>query len=419
MFILLFSLNSFVLRAEYAVNPSESSSINDKVLFNYYETEVLDRLKNLNTIVDFQTNEDVMDQVRRYVVVDRNGSKSILDRSNLYFPLIERLLFDNNLPSQLKSLAALESALNPDAHSYAGAAGLWQLMPETARELGLKVNKSIDERLDPVASSKAAINYIKKLYEMFGDWSLVLAAYNCGEYKIKALVEEKNSKDFNFLKSFLPRQTQLFIPTFIGVSYMLEYYTEHNLIPSELELPNSYLTYVKIDRPINLNKLYKETKINKELFKSYNPSFKSSEIGKSSGGVYVTLPDSMMVEFVDYYLNKYSNTVDTSHMVESVQGQLLLELISFSRPEITAAEKIEPAETPVIEYNSQDYTQVKETPTVTSESIKNYQYHILHTGESLSDVAQQYNLAIEDLMKWNKLDYNDNLMAGSVITIRH
>ena len=328
LFIVLFTLLPILSKAECSINANNFNILNEKILFNYYEEEIIDRLRGMYTIVAISMNEDVLSQVKRYVVNDRSGSKSILYNADLYFPLIERLLFDNDLPFQLKNLAALESALNPKAISYAGAAGLWQLMPETARNLGLRVNKNIDERLDPVASTKAAISYLKKLYTMFGDWSLVLAAYNCGENKVQNLLEDNNAKDFESIKRFLPKQTQLFVPTFIGVSYMLEYYGEHDLTPSIEDMPKSYLTYVKIDKSVNLNNLYKQTLINKDLFKLYNPAFKYNEISKSDDGIYISLPDSMMVEFVDYYIKLNGAKVDTASILESANGKLIIELIS-------------------------------------------------------------------------------------------
>ena len=419
LFIVLFTLLPILSKAECSINANNFNILNEKILFNYYEEEIIDRLRGMYTIVAISMNEDVLSQVKRYVVNDRSGSKSILYNADLYFPLIERLLFDNDLPFQLKNLAALESALNPKAISYAGAAGLWQLMPETARNLGLRVNKNIDERLDPVASTKAAISYLKKLYTMFGDWSLVLAAYNCGENKVQNLLEDNNAKDFESIKRFLPKQTQLFVPTFIGVSYMLEYYGEHDLTPSIEDMPKSYLTYVKIDKSVNLNNLYKQTLINKDLFKLYNPAFKYNEISKSDDGIYISLPDSMMVEFVDYYIKLNGAKVDTASILESANGKLILELISFSRPFINSPEEVSDSRVESIKYDLLDYAEVKDLPKTKTEWIRNYQYYILKTGESLLDVTAYYDgLTLEELMEWNNINDKDIIPTGTALIIK-
>ncbi len=419
LFIVILFFQPAFGKAEFAIELLNASLLHEKIFFNYYEEEIIERLRNMSSIVSTKADEDVISQVKRYIVNDRSGSKSILYRGELYFPLIERLLFDNNLPFQLKNLAALESALNPRACSYAGAAGLWQLMPETARRLGLKVNKYVDERLDPVSSTKAAINYLKKLYLQFEDWSLVLAAYNCGENKIQSLLEETGSKDFGSIKKYLPRQTQLFVPTFVGVSYLLEYYTEHDLVPEESDLPNSILTYVKIDKGINLSKMFKSTQIDKDIFKLFNPSFKQNDIKAFQEGVYVSLPDSMMVEFVDYYLKLHGSHVDTAGIVESPENNLILELISFARPNIESPEYIADKETSSIVYNPQDYSTVKDVPTPKTEQTKNYEYYILKTGESLADVSEKYkDISLEDLMNWNEIGENDVLVTGTVLIIK-
>ncbi len=407
------------LSAEFVIDTRNAKLFNEKILYNYYEDQVMERLRNMNTIVSLSTDEDVMDQVKRYVLNDRNGSKSILNRGELYFPLIERILFDYDLPFQLRNLAALESALNPKAHSYAGAAGLWQLMPETARNQGLRLNKNIDERLDPVASTKAAAIYLKKLYEMFGDWNLVLASYNCGEYKVKSLLEEHNTKEYSVIKKYLPRQTQLFIPTFLGVSYMLEYYGEHNLIPEESISSQDYITFVKIDKGINLNKLYKETRIEKELFQTLNPALKQNQITANESGYYVGLPDSIMVDFVEYYMNLHKDKVEITNEVETVYGKLITEIISFSRPFQPEPEQVKKQKHDEIQYNSTDYADITEVPETKVDNIKNYQYHVLRSGESIQDVANLYNnLSLDQLMSWNKLVENSDIKAGIFLIVK-
>jgi len=420
LFIFLFaSMVLFRAAAEYAISPHQVFAFHEKILFNYYEEEVTERLRSMNTIVEVTPDEDVLSQVKRFVVQDRGSSKSILYRSRLYFPMMDRLLFDEDMPFQLKNLAVLESALNPEARSYAGAAGMWQLMPETARSLGLHVGKNLDERLDPVASTRAALTYLKKLYAIFNDWTLVLAAYNCGENKILSIQQETGLKKFEDIKKFLPKQTQLFIPTFIGASYLMEYYGEHDLQPSEEELPTQYLTYVRFDRKVSLTKLFKESGVSKEVFSAFNPSIRSAVIDPGKDGVYLCLPDSMMVEFVDYYLRANRGEVDTAGVVEAADHSLILELITFSRPEIPQPDEVEAARDSRIEYAASDNAKVREVPDIRTERKSDELVHVLKTGESLSDVADQYpSVTVEQLMAWNSIQESDPLLPGRPLAIR-
>ncbi|MCC6814796.1 MAG: transglycosylase SLT domain-containing protein [Saprospiraceae bacterium] len=418
LFILLITC-VFYTRAEKAIDYFNSAFFSEKILYNYYEDVVIDRINGMNTIVDHNTDSDVLDQVKRYIINDRNGSRSILKNGEVYFPLIEKILQENNLPSQLRNLAALESALNPRAQSYAGAAGLWQLMPETGRNNGLIVNKTIDERLDPVASTKAAAIYLNKLFELFGDWNLVLAAYNCGEYKIKNLLEENNTNSYHVIKKFLPKQTQLFIPTFLGVSYMLEYYNEHNILPVESDVYLENITFIKIDRAVNLGKLFKKTHITKELFRTYNASIKQNTISPLNKGLYIGLPDSMMVSFVEYYLEAHKEKVDIDNNQESLYRKLISEVISFSRPFQPPPPEVKFKRQATVDYKSLDYANIKDKPVANVENFKNYQYHLVRIGESLSEIANLYtNVGLNDLMEWNQLTENDEIRPGRVVLIK-
>lgn len=168
----------------------------------FYEEEVRSRLESMDCLVSLRIEEDVLDQVKRFVGRNKAATLEILKRTENYFPLIDRIFTENNLPTDLKYLTIVESALQLDAKSYVGAAGIWQLMPATARILKLRVDAKVDQRLDPVLATQAAALYFKNLYAMFNDWSLVIAAYNCGEYKVKDLLESSKATDFGELKSF-------------------------------------------------------------------------------------------------------------------------------------------------------------------------------------------------------------------------
>jgi membrane-bound lytic murein transglycosylase D len=408
-----------LLKAETAMRPEEVLAFSDRLNANYQEEEIIDRLKGMYCLVNMVIDADVIDQVKRFILIDRTSSRKILNRKDQYFPLIEKLLLDNNLPAEIKYIAAIESTLNPSAKSYMGAAGLWQLMPGTAKIRGLKIDDKIDQRLDPVNSTLAAIKYFKALYGMFGDWSLVMAAYNCGENKVLEAIEKSGSRDFWTIRKNLPRQTQLFVPAFIGVNYMMQYFSEHNLFPGEEEYTSNLVTFVKINKEVNIPKLLKKTSISKELFRFLNPSFRKNSIPKSESGHYVCLPDSQMIEFVEFYKNEYYPKMDSLDLANvSIPGNLL-DLISFTRPFILEPNPIENLEPPGMIYNSMDYADVKEQPTLKVESLKNCSYHLVKTGESLVEIAGQYaNITVQDLITWNSISDDDEIPNGTVLLIR-
>lgn len=408
------------LRAAAVLGPIEARLLRDKIVFNYSEEDIIDRLKSMYSIVDVTLDQDVIDQVKRFVLSDRTFSKRILHRLQLYFPLIERTLQESNLPGDLKYIAAIESGLNPAARSGVGAAGLWQFMPATARNRGLRVDDKLDQRFDPVTATKAAASYFSSLYQMFGDWTLVLAAYNCGENKVLDAIEKSGSKNFWEVRKFLPRQTQLFVPSYIGLSYMIRYSELHNLYPDSSPENKDLLTFIKIDKELNVEKMLKATKIDRALFKSLNPGLRKSIMPKSVKGHYLTLPDSLAVSFVDYYSKiKSQNKTPEETNVKLLPGGII-ELISFSRPQVQSPEPVEVPTVEPIAYNGMDYTDIQSLPSLKADSPKNYILHIVRTKESLSDIADQYeNVSVADLMAWNQIEPDaQHIRKGSVLRIR-
>ena len=365
-------------------------------------------------------DDDVLDQVKRFVFVDKASSRKILTRRELYFPLIDKLLIENNLPSELKYLTAIESAINPGIKSYAGAAGLWQFMPSTAKLRGLRVDDKVDQRLDPVHSTIAAIDYLKTLYGLFGDWALVLAAYNCGENKVLDLIEKTGSKDFWTIRKDLPRQTQLFVPAFIGVSYLMHFYGEHDLIPSMEEMNVEPLTYARVFKEVDIKKMLKATGIEKDVFELYNPAFKKQTIPSKENGFYVNLPDSLMVSFVDYYLNEMNAKVITSvsDSTFSIEEERI-DIITFNRPYQFLPEDIQEVQAQELNYTFLKDAKFTSVPKTISENIKDYVYHIVNTRESLSMIADQYEgLNISQLQKWNNLTNGTHVLPGTVLIVR-
>lgn len=193
------------------------------------------RLQTLPNEIAMPYNDVVRKFIEMYVVRRPRQVASLQRLSEYYFPIFEDELCKHNMPEELKYLAVIESALNASARSHAGAAGLWQFMPSTGRIYGLEVNSLVDERLDPYKSTAAACRFLRSLYNLFGDWHLALAAYNCGPGNVnKAIRRSGGKKDFWTLYPYLPRETRSYVPIFIAANYALNYSEEHGICPDTL-----------------------------------------------------------------------------------------------------------------------------------------------------------------------------------------
>ena len=198
--------------------------------------QIEERLKKINSEIPLNFNTRVKSFVDYFTVRDREYTKMVLGRSTYYFPIFEEILAKYNLPDELKYLAIVESGLKSTARSRAAAVGLWQFIYFTGRSYGLHSDWYVDERMDPVKSTEAAARYIKSLYNMFGDWELALAAYNCGPGNVrKAIRRSGYKKKFWDIYRYLPRETRGYLPQFVAITYAFNYQEEHNFILDDSE----------------------------------------------------------------------------------------------------------------------------------------------------------------------------------------
>lgn len=221
-----------------------------------YEKEVyVDRLKRLPNVMEMPYNEIVQKFIDRYTGRLRRSVSYMLGASNFYMPIFEDALEAYGVPLELKYLPVIESALNPKATSRVGAAGLWQFMPSTGKQYGLEINSLVDERRDPVKSSYAAARYLRDLYRIYGDWSLVIAAYNCGPENVRKAIQRSNGEaDYWKIYPYLPRETKGYVPAFIAANYVMTYYCDHNICPMRTTLPAKTDT-VQVSRDVHLSRL--------------------------------------------------------------------------------------------------------------------------------------------------------------------
>ncbi|MBR2379360.1 MAG: lytic transglycosylase domain-containing protein, partial [Bacteroidaceae bacterium] len=222
------NLNDWYLR-NYAAYTPQGHAITHSA--NYPDSIYRKRLSEMETSIDMPYNQVVRNCIDRYMRNHNNSLGAMLGRSILYMPIFEQALEEAGLPLELKYLSVVESALRPSATSRVGAAGLWQFMPATGRMYNLHISTLVDERRDPYKSSVAAAQYLKDLYEMFGDWHLALAAYNCGPGRIARAINSTGKKDFWDIYYTLPSETRMYVPLFIAANYAMTYYREHNVEP--------------------------------------------------------------------------------------------------------------------------------------------------------------------------------------------
>ena len=189
----------------------------------YFEKAVYeDRLKRIPCVMNLTYNDIVQQYIDQYTNRLRRSVSFILGAANFYVPIMEEAMLFYGIPVELKNLSVIESAFNPTARSRVGAVGLWQFMPRTAVRYGLQINSLVDDRCDPIKSSYAAARYLKDLYDIFGDWTLVIAAYNCGPNNInKAIHRSGGEKDFWRIYPYLPAETRGYVPAFIAANYVM------------------------------------------------------------------------------------------------------------------------------------------------------------------------------------------------------
>ncbi len=261
--------------------------------------EVQERLSRLPTVVELPYNSVVAEYIDRYAGRMRRSVSIILGVANFYQPIFEEALEAYGLPLELEHLPVIESALNPTAVSRAGATGLWQFMLTTGKQYGLEVNSLVDERMDPVKASYAAAHYLSDLYKIFGDWTLAIAAYNCGPENVnKAIHRAAGEKDFWKIYPYLPRETRGYIPAFIAANYIMNYYLEHNICPMVASLPLQTDT-ITLSRDVHFDQIAEVIGVDKNVITSLNPQYRRSVINGSTHPSTLRLPTKDIMAFID------------------------------------------------------------------------------------------------------------------------
>ena len=265
-----------------------------------YPTEVfIDRLSRMPTVMEMAHNNVVQNFIDRYCTRLRGTISYMLGASNFYMPIFEEALEAYQIPLELKYLPVIESALNPRAVSRVGATGLWQFMLATGKQYNLKINSLVDERRDPIKASYAAAHLLSDLYKVFGDWNLVIAAYNCGPGNVsKAIQRSGGSKDYWHIYPYLPRETRGYVPAFIAANYMMTYYSLHNICPMGSRLPAQTDT-IMITRRLHLEQVSNVLGIDIEMLRALNPMYRHDIIPGDTEPYALRLPQADVNRFIE------------------------------------------------------------------------------------------------------------------------
>ncbi len=369
------------------------------------------RINNISTQVDMRYTPVVKKQIQMYTERYRKGSERLLGRVSVYFPIFENELRSRQLPDELKYLSVIESSLDANARSYIGATGLWQFMKGTGKMYGLTINSTIDERKDPFRSTAAALDYLSDLYDQFGDWTLALAAYNCGPGNVrKAIRRSGGQHDYWSIRKFLPRETQKYIPKFIAATYLMNYYHDHDLVP---ELPEDHLRITataEVHEKIGFNNLSAETGIDLEIIKALNPAYKKSYIPDTKKSRTLTLPEASMFKYLQAKNGDYRLLYSSALGFDKRSSQYGLRNIK-SMPVLSAhgfidSNKVEP----FLLSKGVDESNINN---------RKYVYHRINRRESLMSIAEMYEgVEFATLLRINDISFTKLPPVGAFIKIR-
>lgn len=360
------------------------------------DEEMVRRLNALPTIIEMPYNQVVRSYIDRYTRKGRAQIAAILGLSLYYMPIFEQALEEQGLPLELKYLPVIESGLDPNAVSRHGATGLWQFMLGTAKGLGLEVNSLVDERRDPYVASERAASYLKDLYATYGDWSLAIAAYNCGPGNVNKALRRAggNVKDNDFwsIYSYLSPETRGYVPMFIAANYVMNYYPKHNISPV---LPTKPLVMdtIQVSDRIHFNQISKVLDIPVEELRILNPQFRADIIPGTPENPYTLILPSQQIHA---YL-----------MSEN-------EIRNFESDKYGRRRVVEPGEAPADAMLAVEDTQVwpdedtgeADVALAAAHGKSTVVVHKVAAGESLGSIAEKYGVSPADIKKSNNLRRN-------------
>jgi membrane-bound lytic murein transglycosylase D len=337
--------------------------VNKPAPLNYQSGLYKRRLDSIKKEVPLDYNEFVQSYIDIYAH-NRDEMAHVLGLTKYYFPIYEKAFRDAGIPEEIKYLSIVESKLDPYAVSRVGATGAWQFMFTTARMYGLNMDDYVDERRDPIQASYAAAAYLKDAYQEFGDWLLAIASYNCGKSNVERAIQKAGASDFWSIRQYLPNETRGYVPAYIAVTYLMNYYSKHNIIPqlyayslkTDTVLVNKYIALSAVSKALNLD-------IKQLAF--LNPSYKRQIVNGTDKA-----PRRLVIP-----------------QVEKIQYSALYEALNNTNVVATLPQLLN------VSYHDK---KAGEMP----------KYHKVRKGETLGDIADNFGVEVQDLKVWNHLHSN-------------
>lgn len=374
-----------------------------------YEKEVyIDRLKRLPNIMEMPYNDIVQKFIDRYTGRLRRSVSYMLGASNFYMPIFEDALEAYGVPLELKYLPVIESALNPKATSHVGAAGLWQFMPSTGKQYGLEINSLVDERRDPVKSSYAAARYLRDLYKIYGDWNLVIAAYNCGPENVRKAIQRSNGEtDYWTIYPYLPKETKGYVPAFIAANYVMTYYCDHNICPMRTTLPAKTDT-VQVTRDVHFKQIADVCGVDIEELRALNPQYRRDIVNGNSKPSAIRLPISVVNSFISNEDSIYNYQAD-----QLLTRRSLVEVDESAQPRYTSSKKVSHKNSGSSKSTKSNNKRGKKGKNK-SKKEKNV---TVRNGDTLSEIAARNHTTVSKLRKLNGIK-GSNIRAGKKIKVK-
>jgi membrane-bound lytic murein transglycosylase D len=372
--------NSWYVKLAIKKAPAEFNG--DTLALQCTDSVYTDRIRKINSIISLKFNSIIRNHIHVYTIKQRDKFSAVLGLTDYYFPMIEDIFDSYGLPAELKYMAVIESALNPNAvNGRSGATGLWQFMYSTGKMYGLTINSVIDERRDPIKSTHAAAKYIRDLYSIYNDWTLVIAAYNCGPGNVnKAIRRSGNKKDYWDIYYRLPRETRGYIPQYVAATYAVTYYAEHNIQPLALNIPVATDT-IMVTKDIHLTQISQVMGIPLGELRALNPQYKTGLIPGSSKPLSLTLPMNHLGDFID-----------------------LNDTIRNYKPDVYLNRKIQIADPTRSSYHP---AEVKG---------KTKLLYTVQDGDNLGFISEWYKVGLSELRYWNNI-YRNTIRVGQKLVV--
>lgn len=408
----------------------------------------IERIKKMNSFISLPYNEIVKNYIILYSEKMPTKMSHILGLCQYYMPIFEDIFNRYDIPQELKAMAVIESAMNPLAVSRAGAKGMWQFMYSTAKMYGLHIDSFVDERLDPVKSAEAAAQYLQDSYDIFGDWNLAIASYNCGAGNVnKAIRRSGGKRAFWDIWPYLPRETRGYVPAFVGALYTMTYYKEHGIRPEAVEIP-AHIDTLKINKQLHLRQVADLTAAPLEELKNLNPQYRHEIIPGESREYILRIPYEYTNAFIEYedsvYRHKaeeYFNPVTIKKIKDGADGERIVYRVKngdylgriASRHRCTVAQikrwnnlssnNIRVGQRLVIYRGgtSSGSASASSAPAKTQSSsaapASGGSTYTVKSGDTLSEIANRNGVTVAQLKQWNGLSGN-NIKVGQKLKVK-